>query len=539
MTDISSLHREPVSAPHLFHIPIRITEVDSPVKDLGRSERTGCSRIFVVLGGSGVLHIQEEPYEVSRGSLYLCDDFQKLDVTSHGLLKGVLIEYRRLGTADPDTGALQCPEPLNGCPDKLLRQADELQKLWREPKLGGPFRIQQLFIELMNGLYEELASRERAGRSWLEQSVSFMQAHFVEDLTRDQLAERANVSPEHFSRAFRKYTGRTFNEYLTLLRIRGAQKRILTGSPDLNTLAQEIGYKEGAYLSRRFKESVGVSPTVYRGKSKRIVTLNQNYTAILTVLGITPELGVYTGWTEKIAGGPEIPERQKFNPYGRTSASFYETVAAARPDIIISYDTQEENNSLLPLAPVLDLPFKTMSWREQFRMIAGIVNKRREAEEWLALYDKRLIPINRQLDRQLGSRGTAAVWEIGPDKAYGFGSSHGRSCQILYDDIGFRPPERMLEQGLSWRGYVETSVEAIVQYAADHIFITALPCDSHGRQRLMRLFRSPEWLALDAVRRRRVYLLDQPELFFGFDPLSSLEQLRVLTGVLTPDHKFT
>ncbi|SEF72140.1 ABC transporter substrate-binding protein [Paenibacillus sp. UNC499MF] len=539
MPDMPALHTEPAPAAHLFYVPFRITEVDGRSIDLASSERTGCSRIFIVLGGSGVLRIHDEMCEVDRGSVYLCDAFQKFDLISHTLLKGVLIEYRCLGTEDTETGLLKYPLPLDNCPDKLLRQAGELQTLWREPRLSGPFRVQRLFIDLMEGLYEEVASRQRPGFPWLKQSVCFMQAHFDEDLTRDQMAERANVSPEHFSRAFRKFTGRTFNEYLTLLRIRGAQKRILTGSPDLNTLAQEIGYKEGTYLSRKFKQSVGVSPTVYRGQSKRIAALNPNYTAALTALGITPELGVYTGWTEKIARGSDLPEERKFDPYVCTPSRFYETVAASRPDVIISYDTQEENNSLLPLAPVLDLPFKTMSWREQFRIIADIVNKRGEAEEWLRLYDKRLVPINRQLDRQPGNRGTAAVWEIGTDKAYGFGSSYGRSCQILYDDIGFRPPDRMLEQGLLNRGYVETPIETIGQYAADHIFITALPCDPQGRQRLMRLFRSQEWLELDAVRQRKVYLLNQPELFSGFDPLSSLEQLRVLTGILTPDHKFT
>ncbi|UZM99729.1 hypothetical protein OL548_06515 [Lysinibacillus sp. MHQ-1] len=64
--------------------------------------------------------------------------------------------------------------------------------------------------------------------------------------------------------------------------------------PKLDDLAQVVGYREGTYLSRKFKEIVGVSPTVYYQKSKRLIVLNANHTACLLALGITPVLGVYS-----------------------------------------------------------------------------------------------------------------------------------------------------------------------------------------------------------------------------------------------------
>lgn len=141
--------------------------------------------------------------------------------------------------------------------------------MWREPQLSEPLQSQQLFIELLVELFKERNALQQPSNYWLERAIQYMETHYNKDLTREQMAEQANVSQEHFSRTFRKNTGRTFNAYLTLLRIRSAQ-RILVGAPDLNTLAQEVGYKEGFYLSRKFKEAVGLSPPLINASTNEL-----------------------------------------------------------------------------------------------------------------------------------------------------------------------------------------------------------------------------------------------------------------------------
>lgn len=82
------------------------------------------------------------------------------------------------------------------------------------------------------------------------------------------------------------------------------------------------------------------------------------------------------------------------------------------------------------------------------------------------------------------------------------------------------------------RGYVQLDIEEMPSCPADHIFITALPTRIDARSRVSQLFRSPAWLAMEAVRRKQVYLLNQPGLFFGYDPLSTQAQLLELQRVL-------
>ncbi|SFE99808.1 ABC-type Fe3+-hydroxamate transport system, substrate-binding protein [Paenibacillus algorifonticola] len=550
---------------HSFYMPVRLRELQQQGLDEKQQEEAApLYRMLIIWGGEGALYIHNYYHELSRGSVWLSGpSLPELQIEPRTELRGLLLEYSCMPAAGETGAGLEHPAPLQHCPAVILRLASELANVWKQRDPHSPFRVQQLFTELLAELHRELASRQKPASSWLEQAEAYIEQHFSEDITREQMASHAGVSPEHFSRMFRKHTGRTFNAHLTLLRIRSAQQSLLTGTaPDLGTLAQEVGYKEGVYLSRKFKEGIGLSPTAYLRKRKRLVSLNLNHTASLMALGIIPELGVYTSWLEGVRGGLQPGLRQqsergknsnsgigetlsqsqsqsgRFDPYGHTPLTFYEAIAAAKPDVIINYSGAEENRRLLPLAPVIELPFQTMNWRDQFLLIAGIVDRRQQAEEWLVQYDERIYTINRQLDRELGSRGTAIVWEIGPNTAYCFSSSFGRGCQILYEDMGFRPPAPLVEQNISAKGFIETGIEMLAAYPADHIFITGPPTYPDDKKRMQSLFQSASWRELDAVRENRVHMLKETELFCGYDPLSSQAQLRELVSVLAPHHKF-
>lgn len=391
MSSISS--KEVFPTIHSFYMPVNMTGLDAEYLGNPQDDKQHYHRILIVWGGNGSLSFNDKQYEIARGSVFLCDSASQLELRlkSHSLLKGLVIEYNCITADGHIPSDLKYSVPLQRCSPGLLRLAGELESIWREPQISGPFRTQQLFIELLIELHYVIAAKQQPSKDWLLEVIHYMENHYAEDLTREQLAELANVSPEHLSRTFRKYTGRTFNGYLTLVRIRSAQSRILIGTADLNTLANEVGYKEGFYLSRKFKETIGLSPTAYRRTDKRIVALNINHTASLVALGLSPELGVYTSWLEQVMQKENIPIGGKLNSYGHSGTSYYGAITDAHPDVIFSYSKDEGNKSLLPIAPVLELPFMTMNWREQFHMIAQVVNREQQADEWFAKYDELIV----------------------------------------------------------------------------------------------------------------------------------------------------
>ena len=527
MEDRLSKDRIPYS--HTYYLPVSISSWEDALMD---EEMASCPCVLIVSNGNSVLTLNEQQYALSRGCVVLWHNSNELKLSTrlHTRFEGILIRYRCLTSDGTEPKVLRYPEPLWDCSLNIISLTAELERVSRNLTNSKPFHYQQLFVELLSELTDEIERQLKHSGSWMEQVLHYIDTHFHEDVTREQMATLAQVSPEHFSRAFRMHTGQTFSAYLAMLRIRASQNRLLFNMPKLENLAREVGYKEGTYLSRKFKQLVGLSPTAYHHKQKRVVALNSNHTACLLALGITPELGVYSAWIESVK---HVNPMQKLYEYGESTSSFYETVAAAHPDVIIDYNTAKGNNLLLPLAPVLGLSFMNIGWREQFRLIADIVERQRHVEEWLAHYDELIGAYNQTLDQELCERGTAVVWEIGTSSAYCINSSYGRGSQILYEDIGFRPPISLLKHDMDRWGYVEEEIEAIVDYPADHIFITGIPSNLAAKKRMNRLFSSEPWLEMEAVKKNQVYVIDKPDLFYGYDPLSSQGQLHELMRLLT------
>lgn len=181
----------------------------------------------------------------------------------------------------------------------LTDRAVELIQASSKGHDSSPFRPHMLFYELLDILRDHAAHSAHEDHSWLDNVLRHIHQMYTHPLTREQLARDANVSPEHFSREFKKHTGLTFVEYVTRLRIRMAQEHLLFANPTLQEIAQLTGYRDTFYLSRKFKQMVGSAPTHYRKMPKKIVSLTYNYTASLLALGHTPHMGAVASWMEE------------------------------------------------------------------------------------------------------------------------------------------------------------------------------------------------------------------------------------------------
>jgi ABC-type Fe3+-hydroxamate transport system substrate-binding protein len=515
--------------PRSFYIPVRITTLDGDTSVCEAAAQPPSSLLIIVTAGSGYIELDGERRHLSGGSSVCCASPADISLRQCHNLQGVWIEYIVFPGQSNHSSPLNNGSPVSSCTTKACAMATRLLSGWNQPEENQPFALQQQFTELLTELYDSAAEITEPPLHWLDRVMQYIESHYNEDITRSQAAELAGVTPEHLSRAFRKATGQTFNEYVTLLRIRTAQQRILTGAPNLSTLALEVGYGEGTYLSRKFKQVVGISPAAYHRKNKSIVSLNFNHTASLQALDVLPRLGVYSAWMESLS---VVPSAHKLKLEGHRSSGLFERLASVQPDVIISYALQDKSKELLTMAPVIELPFMKMGWREQFRLIAGVAGRRPQADAWLREYDECCYLANQQLDRRLGARGTAIVWELGAEAAYCFSSSYGHGSQILYDDLGFRPPDSLIAEGLINKGYLEMSFQAIADYPADHIFFTCSSSSAEVLRPIRSFLQSPERLNPDAALGKHVYFLNHSTLFYGFDPLSSQAQLKVLLQVL-------
>ena len=96
-------------------------------------------------------------------------------------------------------------------------------------------------------------------------SKLYIDKHFSENINLDKIAGKALVSKFHFIRLFKKYYGRTPNQYLQEVRIEKAKKLLGKGN-SIDDVCIAIGFASKTSFISLFKKMTGVTPLVYQNK---------------------------------------------------------------------------------------------------------------------------------------------------------------------------------------------------------------------------------------------------------------------------------
>lgn len=98
----------------------------------------------------------------------------------------------------------------------------------------------------------------------INKSKRYINEHLPDDLSVSDIASHLYLSPNYFSRLFKKITGEGCNEYIIRKRIEKAKMLLETTNIPTGKIALMVGYRDTNYFSLAIKKSTGYSPRKYR-----------------------------------------------------------------------------------------------------------------------------------------------------------------------------------------------------------------------------------------------------------------------------------
>lgn len=102
----------------------------------------------------------------------------------------------------------------------------------------------------------------------IEETVSYLNEHYMLPLSLPMLARRAGMSEGHYTVMFKKITGLTMTVYLRSLRIDKAKRLFEQTSLSAKEVAGKVGFSDYFYFSRMFKLETGISPSAYQKENR-------------------------------------------------------------------------------------------------------------------------------------------------------------------------------------------------------------------------------------------------------------------------------
>ena len=92
----------------------------------------------------------------------------------------------------------------------------------------------------------------------------YIDAHYTEPLTLQNMGDALHISPYYLSHVFKKELGYSPMQYLLRRRIGEAQTLLLATSLPVGKISEMVGYDTQSYFNQQFTKQVGVAPGRYR-----------------------------------------------------------------------------------------------------------------------------------------------------------------------------------------------------------------------------------------------------------------------------------
>lgn len=128
-----------------------------------------------------------------------------------------------------------------------------------------------LMLRLIRLLQDQVSGERTAGsplhsrgESHVERIADWLDDHYKQPFSLENLAVHLHLSPYHISHLFKQFTGMTLSEYVIQRRVREACVLLANTGKSVKEIAAEVGHLSPSYFSQMFKKSKGISPEQYR-----------------------------------------------------------------------------------------------------------------------------------------------------------------------------------------------------------------------------------------------------------------------------------
>lgn len=251
------------------------------------------SELFYIIGGRGAFLLENTGFSLHPDDMVIVNPHVRHTETS---MPEHPLEYIVLGIQGLSFQAQGSP----GNPEFCLLHFREghsdlrfiLRMLLREIQKTGADRV-PMCQNLLNVLILQMQRRrELTLQSNSLRQVSrecatvrrYIDAHFKEPLTLDELAENAHLNKFYMSHEFKAAYGMSPINYLIACRIQESKHLLATTDYSLSQIASIVGFSSASYFSQSFKKSTGTSPQEFRRTAKsskhRLELLNHNSTEV-------------------------------------------------------------------------------------------------------------------------------------------------------------------------------------------------------------------------------------------------------------------
>ena len=143
----------------------------------------------------------------------------------------------------------------------LLDMFENLFDVWTKGELGFEIEILSGIYKIMHQIFCEMAYQKiKSKNNVIYEGILYIENHYLEDITIEQLAKMCHTSEGNFRRLFKKYKNMPPITYRNYLRMKKALMLIKSKEYSISEVANAVNMQDLPYFYKTFKKTFGKTP---------------------------------------------------------------------------------------------------------------------------------------------------------------------------------------------------------------------------------------------------------------------------------------
>ena len=229
--------------------------------------------IVLVLSGSGVLMYDDRIYQLKEGSCFFIDCMTPYYHQSSNTDPWELIWVHFNGSSSREYyqffSSASAPVFSPGSFPELQEKLNSLLDVNSASDFQAEIASSRLIVDILSILLQDITeSKEQKNPGHLKMTEvrSYLDTHYTEKFSLDELSEKFFISKYHLSREFHQYYSVTLGQYVISRRLTRAKNLLRFSDCTLEEIARSCGFYDASYLNRQFRKSEGISASEFRRK---------------------------------------------------------------------------------------------------------------------------------------------------------------------------------------------------------------------------------------------------------------------------------
>lgn len=222
--------------------------------------------IMLILDGECVVKLDTQSFHIKKGALVLIDCYAPHEYGSSSGWKALWFHFDGpLARSYYDYLTEKFGNCIHPAEFRIIYSGiKEMLCLFQAGDSISEILISEKITCILNHLINLSPSDTLPSHEPVKDSISYINEHFSEPITLNDLAKKACLSPFYFTRIFSKETGVTPYQYLISTRISAAKFLLKSTSFSIKEIGEQCGFQTFSSFCYTFKKWENQTPSMYR-----------------------------------------------------------------------------------------------------------------------------------------------------------------------------------------------------------------------------------------------------------------------------------